>query len=118
MKEFESGIKITKFIMIEADVLLNDYLSNTDKVVYGLISALSNRSSECRASTKYLTKILHMSDRQLRRCLENLRKYNYIDVKIENGNKRVITTRISSFIEERSKDNNNKNLIDYNWLED
>lgn len=97
MAIIEDNIKITKFIMIEADILLNECISNTDKVVYGLISALSNRSSECRASTKYLTKILHMSDRQLRRCLENLRKYNYIDVKIENGNKRIITTRIIIF---------------------
>lgn len=112
------NIKITKFIVIEADVLLDSNLSNTDKVVYGLINSLSNRDDNCRASNHYLCKVLHISDRQLRRCLANLLKYNYIDIELVNNNKRRIKTRVSTFIENRATTNNTNNLIDYNWLEE
>lgn len=112
-------INISKFIMIESDVLLNKNLSSTDKIVYGVISALTNnKTSECYANTKYLTKIIGIHDRQLRYCLKNLKKYNYINISIVNNNKRIITTKISQFVDDRTEDNKQLELFDYNWLEE
>lgn len=112
-------VNISKFIMIEADVLLNRNLSSTDKLVYGVISALTNnRTSECYASTKYLTKIIGIHERQLRECLKRLKKYNYININIINNNKRIITTKISQFVEDRKEENKQIELLDYNWLEE
>ena len=112
-------IIMTNFIQIEADILLNKDLNNTDKVLYGWISALTNnRNNECFANTKYLMKIMNLKERQIRRSLIKLKKYDYIDIEIKSNNKRVITTKLNKFLDQRTKNNKQTQLYDYNWLDD
>ena len=108
-----------KFIVLEYDVLDNDNLTNTEKLLYGYIVALSqNDRGFCFASTQILCELMRLKPRQLKYCLSSLKKYNYISIVIEK-NKRYITPTINKFIESRKEENSQKvDLFDYNWLEE
>lgn len=110
-------IKVSDFFMIEADIFLNRKLSSTDKILYGLINAL-NQNGPCYARTNHLMKIMNLSRRQIQKSLSKLKEFNYIDVRIENNNKRYIITTLHKFIEDRQQSNESTQLFDYNWLED
>lgn len=109
-----------KFIVIEYDILDNDKLSNTEKIVYAYIVALSHDRGYCYSNNEYLCKLTKLKKRQLQYCLANLKNFNYISTTVIK-NKRIITPTINNFINNRDEENENKsklNLIDYNWLED
>ena len=106
-----------KFIVLEYDVLDNENLTNTEKLLYGYIVALSqNDKGCCFASNQILCELLKLKPRQLKYCLATLKKYNYISTNIIK-NKRYITPTINKFIEMRDKENKkNIDLFDYDWL--
>lgn len=106
-----------KFIVLEYDVLDNENLTNTEKLLYGYIVALSqNDKGCCFISTNRLCELMKLKPRQLKYCLSTLKKYNYISIVIEK-NKRYITPTINKFIEMRDKENKkNIELFDYDWL--
>ena len=115
-------IKIAPYINIESSLFLNKHLTNTDRVLYGWILALSaNEDNHCFAHTDYLCRLIGIKERQLRKCLIKLKEQNYIMISHEKG-KRFLKPRIYYLMEERDKENidNDKPLIlyDYNWLED
>ena len=108
---------ISNFIVIESQILFDMRLSNTEKILYSYISALTNnKSSSCFATTDYLSKTAGIKSRQLKYCLQKLIKLNYITIEIKNGNKRIIRTVLSKFIEDRSEEAKHTELFDYNWL--
>lgn len=107
-----------KFIVIEFDVLNNEKLTNTEKILYGFICVLAqNNKSGCFASTQYLCEITKLKPRQLKYCLAHLKELNYIKIKIVK-NRRFIVPTINEFIEKRAQANKNIQLLDYNWLEE
>ena len=108
-----------KFIVLEYDVLDNENLTNTEKLLYGYIVALSqNDKGYCFASTQALCELMRLKPRQLKYCLSNLKRYNYISIVIEK-NKRYITPSINKFLQQRKEENSQKvDLFDYNWLEE
>lgn len=115
----------SKFIVIEYDVLDNVELSNAEKILYGYIVALSqNEQGICFASTRKLSELMGIKERQLLRCLAKLKSFNYISTTVINNNKRIIKPTINKFIEKRIKDNDEKiknkklDLFDYDWLDD
>lgn len=119
MKNFMTN---DKFIIIEFDILDNPDLTNTEKILYGYIAALSkNEYGCCFMKTSSLCKLVNLKERQLLYCLNKLKKFNYITTTVIK-NKRYITPTINKFIEEREKINKNLSinpeLENYNWLED
>ena len=105
-----------KFIVIEYDVLDNDKLSNTEKIVYAYIVALSHDKGYCYSTNEYLCKLTKLKLRQLQYCLANLKRFNYISYSVIK-NKRIITPTINSFIDYRESNNQNKEpMYDYDWL--
>lgn len=110
-----------KFIVIEYDVLECKQLSNTEKVLYGYIVALSQKHGCCFASNNILCELVGIKKRQLIYCLLKLQKLNFILIKKECLNektKRIIKPTINQFIEYRDKQNTKKEkeLIEYDWL--
>lgn len=110
-----------KFVVLEYDVLDCEELTNTEKLLYGYIVALSqNNKGCCFASNDVLCQMMNLSKSQLKRCLSTLKKYNFIS-SIIIKNKRYITPTINKFLEMRYKNNKNKDLtdlFDYNWLDE
>ena len=114
-----------KFIVLEYDLLECRDLTNTDKVLYGYIVALSqNESGSCYASSERLCELVGLKERQLYYSLAKLREYKFITIEnkklIGLKNRRVITPTINEYIESRFKENKRKrvkvDLIEYDWL--
>lgn len=106
-----------KFILIELEILDNESLTNTDKIVYGYIVALSQNKGYTYIKIEKLSKITHLSVRQLNRCIAKLIYFNYISQTVVKKT-RYLQPTINQFIAEREKKNENIQLFDYDWLND
>lgn len=116
-----NNIKVPIWVCIEADILVSNVLTSTEKVLYALISALSNNDhKKCFATNKYLGSVLDINERNVQYCLKKLKDLKLIDIHLDN-NKRTITTTVNSFIDYRQKKvhSSEKNpILNYNWLEE
>lgn len=114
-------IKIPVWVALEADVLVCKNLSSTEKVLYGIIAALSNNpQKKCFANNNYFAKILNIQKREVQYCLKKLYKLKFIDIKYDDD-KRSITTVVNSFLEYRQnklklKHQEYLDFADYDWL--
>lgn len=105
-----------KYIVIESDVFLNSNLTNTEKILYGHIVALSqNDKGCCFMSTENLCKLMNIKKRQLNYSLAKLKSFNYISTLVIK-NKRYITPTINKFLDNRKNENKEKEFFDYDWL--
>lgn len=87
--------RIGYFAVIPATVLFNNSLKPNEKLLYALITALSNKEGYCYASNKYLGEKLGVDPKTITSWLADLRKYNYIMVDlIRNENKEIIQRKI------------------------
>jgi len=77
-------------VWIPSEVLQLETLSITEKVVYGIISALDNEDG-CYASNGYIARTLQLSDRQVKNVLKTLIDYNLVK-RIEIDGKRILRT--------------------------
>ena len=83
--------RIGYFAVIPATVLFNNSLKPNEKLLYALITALSNKEGYCYASNKYLGEKLGVDPKTITSWLADLRKFNYIMVDlIRNENKEII----------------------------
>ena len=105
------------FVVIETQVVTDRNLNESEKILYGIITALSsNRKGECYATNSYLAKFMNCDIRTIQRGLVTLRKSGYITTILKNGNKRIITPTINEFIKRR-KEEQFEEMFDYDWLE-
>ena len=103
------------YVVIESQVILDQRLNETDKIMYGIISALSsNKKGECYATNSYLARFMNCDIRTIQRAIAKLKECNYIKTEIIDNGKRVVKTTINEFIINRSEI---KELYDFNWLE-
>ena len=87
--------RIGYFAVIPATVLFNNSLKPNEKLLYALITALSNKEGYCYASNKYLGEKLGVNPKTITSWLADLRKFNYIMVDlIRNENKEIIQRKI------------------------
>lgn len=87
--------RIGYFAVIPATVLFNNSLKPNEKLLYALITALSNKEGYCYASNKYLGEKLGVDPKTITSWLADLRKFNYIIVDIiRNENKEIIQRKI------------------------
>lgn len=61
-------------------VLLDERLSNSAKLLYGMIHILANAKFGCIADNNYFSKPLGVSARQVQRLLADLKECGYIEV--------------------------------------
>ena len=72
---------------IPSEVFLNPKLSNTEKLLFGLIRNLSKSSKGCWATNAYLAKWLWCSTQTVSNGIQTLKNYRYIVIKyIKEGN--------------------------------
>lgn len=67
-------------IVIESSIVKSNSINSTDKLVYGIIKALTNNLGYCYASNDYISKKINLSKRTISKSISNLRKANYIRV--------------------------------------
>lgn len=115
-------VKSPLYAVVEFEVLRDNRLNSTDKVIYAIINTLtSNKDKICYAKTKYISNLLNLDQRTIKLSIAKLKKLNYIIVQVKNNNKRQIKTTVANFIDIRTKElDESKNLEydDYNWLEE
>ena len=103
------------FFSVERDVLKNNNLTNTDKLLYIHIVALSNnKDSGCFANNDCLCNLLNIKTRQLYYSLKKLKNFRYIKL-IKLGGIRFIIPTINDFVNNRESENK-IDLVDYDWL--
>lgn len=123
------------YAVIPAPVRYNKKLKYPERLLYGEITALSNRYGYCFASNKYFASLHDVVPETVSRWISHLKECGYIDVNIiKNENNQIIERRIyiidkinntyclnnqypsceknQEGIDEKVKDNNINNKID------
>ena len=68
------------YAIIPANVRYDEKLSASEKLMYGEITALSNKHGYCTARNSYFTNLYHVNDRTVRRWINNLKNRGYVKV--------------------------------------
>lgn len=76
-------------IVIESSIVKSNSINSTDKLVYGIIKALTNNLGYCYASNDYISKKINLSKRTISKSISNLKKANYIRVKTINYQRNI-----------------------------
>ena len=71
-------------IVIESSIVKSNSINSTDKLVYGIIKALTNNLGYCYASNDYISKKINLSKRTVSKAISNLKIANYIRVETIN----------------------------------
>lgn len=65
-------------VWINNELLQDEKLTSTDKLVYGVIRSFAKRNGSCYASNNTIAKLLNMSKAQIKKSISKLRKLNYV----------------------------------------
>lgn len=100
---------IRYFIAVPRIILNDQTCSQTDKLVYDMISSLSNNKEYCYASNSYFANMLSVKEKTISNSINNLKRKNYIDVKFVNGQRRIylnseIVSKENSKVLEKNED--------------
>lgn len=79
-------------IVIDDSIVKSISINSTDKLVYGVIKALTNNLGYCYASNDYISKKVNLSKRTITKSISNLRKANYIRVETINYKRYIYLT--------------------------
>lgn len=91
----EDDIKANYFAIIPAYIRYNKELKFGERLMYGEITALSNKEGYCYAKNKYFADLYDVSQSTISRWISHLAEFNSIDVQIiRNERKEIIERRI------------------------
>ena len=79
-------------IVIESSIVKSNSINSTDKLVYGIIKALTNNVGYCYASNDYISKKINLSKRTISKSISNLKKAKYIRVETMNYQRNIYLT--------------------------
>jgi hypothetical protein len=82
------------FAIIPADVRYDKRLSSSEKLMYGEITALSQKEGYCWASNRYFAELYVRSERSIRSWIHNLKECGYIKVDPEEVTENVTKRKI------------------------
>jgi ribosomal protein S13 len=86
--------EFSTYSIIPTEVMLSEKISSTAKIVYGIISSLTNEKGYCWASNKYIGDLLKLSESQVSRVISELVEQELIISDIECNYKRKIQLMI------------------------
>ena len=78
--------------VLDDSIVKSISINSTDKLVYGVIKALTNNKGFCYASNDYISKKVNLSKRTITKSISNLRKANYIRVETINYQRNIYLT--------------------------
>lgn len=78
--------------VIPSPVRYDERLTPSEKLLYGEISSLTNKTGYCFAANAYFAELYGLTERTIRRMLADLQEYGYI--RIEDGNGGRLRRRI------------------------
>ena len=81
------------YAIIPADVRYSNLKPNA-KLLYGEITALSNKTGYCFASNTYFAELYNVSKNTVSRWISDLKKLGFITIQIERNSNKEITKRI------------------------
>ncbi len=72
-----------KGLWIPAEILLNEELSDKEKIILAMILYLSEDSQKCFASNKYIANIVNVTADRVSKIISSLKEKEYISVKLK-----------------------------------
>ena len=72
-----------KGLWIPAEILLNEDLSDKEKIILSMILYLSEETKSCFVSNKYIANIVNVTADRVSKIISSLREKNYIKVKLK-----------------------------------
>lgn len=119
--------RINYYSVIPATVRYDHRLAPAEKLLYGELTALSNKEGYCYAKNRYFADLYNVAIGTVSRWLSNLQKFGYIIIEIIRNNKKEVTERriyisdtpytqkclypTNKNVKNNIKDNNTFNLI-------
>lgn len=79
-------------IILDDSIVKRNKINSTDKLVYGVIKALTNNKGYYYASNDYISKKVNLSKRTISKSISYLRKANYIRVETINYQRNIYLT--------------------------
>ena len=111
--------KVSYYSIIPACVRYDEELTDKAKLLYGEITALSNKEGYCFATNKYFANLYKCTNRAIQNAISKLQENGYIHVVIEDNYQRKIYLT-SSMGYEKNFTNNiiNNNMLDsfFNYI--
>ena len=77
------------YAILTASVRYDNRLTDSEKILYAEITALSNKYGYCSASNNYFDKLYEVSKRTISTRINNLKKLNYLKIELELNGKEV-----------------------------
>ena len=89
------------FAILPAHIRYNKDLTDSEKILFCEITALSNKNGYCYASNKYLSEIYGVSIDTISRRVNKLKKKGYVDVQLikEKGGNNIKERRIYPYLD-------------------
>lgn len=82
------------YAILPANVRYDVRLKPNEKLLYGEITALSNKTGVCYATNSYFANLYHVSKETVSRWLTHLKKIGYIDIELIFKNTQEIDKRV------------------------
>ena len=84
------------YSILTADIRYNKNITDSEKILYSEITALSNKNGYCHAGNKYFADLYSVSTRTIQNRLKKLKDHGFIKIGLEYypQSKRVKTRRI------------------------
>ena len=90
-----------KGLWIPAEILLNDDLSDKEKIILSMILYLSEESKSCFASNKYIANIVNVTHERVSKIISALKDKGYVSVKLKykTDSKEIEERQITPIVE-------------------
>ena len=90
-----------KGLWIPAEILLNEDLSDKEKIILSMILYLSEESKSCFASNKYIANIVNVTHERVSKIISALKDKGYVSVKLKykKDSKEIEERQITPIVE-------------------
>ena len=115
----ETSSQKSFYVMIESELLIDQRLTSTEKIIYGIISNYSNNDKGyCFLTYRQIAELLNIQKRTLYYAINNLITCDYI-TKLTTNQRTYLMPTSNLMLKMRKKDPERfRALFSYNWLED
>ena len=90
-----------KGLWIPAEILLNEELADKEKLILAMILYLSEETSSCFASNKYIANIVNVTHERVSKIISSLKDKGYVSVKLKykKDSKEIEERQITPIVE-------------------